>query len=64
MMYTDTNKIVEMYTDKVVLAPMVRINSLPMRLLALDQGRVVVVSRVLSRKLPRISVSSAARGQQ
>ena len=46
MMYTDTNKIVEMYTDKVVLAPMVRINSLPMRLLALDQGRVVVVSRV------------------
>lgn len=35
------------YNDKVILAPMVRINTLPMRLLALDYGADIVYTEEL-----------------
>jgi len=42
------------YTNKLILAPMVRIGSLPLRLLALDYGADIVyceVSYIIQRKL-------------
>lgn len=35
------------YKDKIILAPMVRINTLPMRLLALDYGADIVYTEEL-----------------
>lgn len=47
-----TKKIFNNYCDKIILAPMVRINTLPMRLLALDYGADLVYSEeIIDHKL-------------
>lgn len=43
----ESNKQVLCYNDRVILAPMVRINTLPMRLLALDYGADIVYTEEL-----------------
>ena len=44
----------ELYSNKIILAPMVRMNSLPFRLLALDYGADVVYSEeIIDHKLLR-----------
>lgn len=38
------------YTDKLILAPMVRVGTLPMRLLALDFGADIVYTEVCDKR--------------
>lgn len=47
-------KVKDFYSDKVILAPMVRMNTLPFRLLALDYGADIVYSEeIVDHKLLR-----------
>lgn len=44
---TESNRNTTKYKDKIILAPMVRVGTLPMRLLALDYGADLVYSEEL-----------------